>query len=82
MAPWIASFGVVLLTTLAGCASPAPSSGRGAIPLTQEQRAKALKQAAAYCKKKGLVMRAGNAETPTRAAPSRSEVPFRCVKAG
>ena len=76
MARWFVNVSVLALMSLAGCTSPAPSTS----PLTKEQRAKALQRAAAYCKKKGLVMRS---ETPpTRSAQAASEVQFRCVKAG
>jgi len=78
MAPWFVNVGVLALISLAGCTGLAPSTGRGAMPLTQEQRAKALQRAAAYCKKKGMVMRA---EAPTRSSQA-SEVQFRCVKTG
>ena len=76
MARWFVNVGVLALMALAACTSPATSTGP---PLTPEQRAKALQRAAAYCKKKGLVMRS---EAPTRSAKATSEVQFRCVKAG
>ena len=77
MARSFVNVGVLALVALAGCTSPAPSTGP---PLTPEQRAKALQRAATYCKKKGLVMR--SEAPPTRSAQAKSEVQFRCVKAG
>jgi hypothetical protein len=69
---------VLALLALAGCAGAPP----GQDAASAEQRAKALKKASDYCKKKGLVMQpAKNADTPTRPGQLAPEVQFRCVKA-
>ena len=66
--------GIGLLVALAGCASPSPSAA------TREQHAKAVVRASEYCRKKGLVMRASNADTPTRPGKAQPALQFRCVK--
>jgi hypothetical protein len=56
MSPWVAKIAWMgLVVAMAGCSS-SPSSAT-----SKEQHAKAVAQATAYCKKKGLVMRASNA---------------------
>jgi hypothetical protein len=77
MRPWFRKVaGVGLLVALtAGCATSAPPAA------TKEQRAKTLARAQEYCRKKGLVMRAGPADaTPTRPGQAQPELQFRCVK--
>lgn len=74
MFPWVAKvIGVGLAVALAGCASSPTAK--------EQQRAKAVAQATEYCKKKGLVMRASNAATPTRSGQAPPELQFHCVKA-
>ena len=58
-----------------GAASPSAPTSK------EQQRAKAVARATEYCKKKGLVMRASNAEAPTRPGQAPSELQFHCVKA-
>jgi uncharacterized protein YceK len=76
MSPWVAKIACMgLVVAMAGCASSASSA------TSKEQHAKAVAQATAYCKKKGLVMRASNAEAPTRPGQLASDLQFHCVKA-
>ena len=77
MSPWGARIaGMGLVVALAACASsPSASTAK------EQQHAKAAARATEYCKKKGLVMRVSNVQTPTRAGQAPSELQFHCVKA-
>jgi hypothetical protein len=78
MHSWFAKFaGVSLVVALVGCSAFGPTSAAAA---KEQQRAKAVARATEYCKKKGLVMRPGGAEAPTRGQVP-SELQFHCVKA-
>lgn len=73
------------LVVLAGCAGSAGVSApvpAKRLPAGEEQRAKALKSAADYCRQNGLVLQtpgsAGKSGRPLRSASG--EVPFRCVE--
>ena len=79
MRPWFRKVaGIGLLFALAGCATPSPSSPAAA---KEQQRAKAMARASEYCRKRGLVMRAGNADAPARPGQAQPELQFHCVKA-
>lgn len=62
---------------LVGCAGSPPAP----ISSTKERRAEAVARATAYCRKKGLTMRAGAADGPTRPGQVAADFDFRCVKA-
>ena len=76
MSPWVARVaGIGLVVALAACASSPASTSK------EQQHAKAAARATEYCKKKGLVMRVSNVQTPPRAGQAPSELQFQCVKA-
>lgn len=65
---------------LAGCAG-APESPSTPAALARKQHALSVARAAEYCREKGLEMRPGGADTPTRPGQLVSDFQFRCVKA-
>ena len=71
----VPALGAALSAVLAGCAA-----GPDAAPSARQQHARSVARAAEYCRSKGLAMRAGASDQPTRPGQAASDFQFRCVK--
>ena len=77
--PSLAFRALAAAVALTGCASaPEPTS---AATMARKQHALAVARAAEYCRQKGLAMRSGPADAPTRPGQVATDFQFRCVKA-
>ena len=77
--PSFAFLGLVAGLALVGCESaPEPASPAA---MARKQHALAVARASEYCRQKGLAMRSGSADAPTRPGQVATDFQFRCVKA-
>ena len=76
--PSFACLGLAVAFALPGCAtSPEPTSPAA---MARKQHALAVARAAEFCRQKGLTMRSGAGDAPTRPGQAASDFQFRCVK--